>query len=671
MRELRIKKAGALSNFCQQLGADFGSLTQKHPQTKPQETLESSRTDNLSLVQDDDIERDVAINSMVSKARTNNQEPLYHLQTRFDFLIKQQTINADNNPLDPQQLCNNFALACELFDIHIKAKIIIYKQFDRLVVGQLGKVYATANDLLINEGVMPKVSRSVHKSNSTPTPAKPAPDQAATSASPAELSAQFSELSNLLASIRQQGAIQAPGYSQYATNPGAVMNSNELLNALSHIQLEQAPISSASAANNLHMFIDLILSKSNPSTPQAVKQTDEDTINLVAMFFDFILDDQNLPSAFQALISRLQIPVLKVALKDRSFFQNAGHPARKLINTIASTALGWEAESLDKDKFYQMVSKIIQDIIENYSQDESIFSSKLSALDQAVKQYQHRQALIEKRTKQAAQGKAITHAAKDLTQKTILDILKKATLPIEISQFLIEYWQPFMVFTFIKYGKDSPEWLDATQLIHDLLWACQAQQEAKSIARLEKIKPVLMTRIEKGLTNTINDDEERLHLCQNIHQVIHQLQNNKAELTIRPISPTQAQKLGHTPGGGSKNWKEMTGLERQKAQHQALTYEFIKEAESLALNSWLDYNIISEQKHVRCKLSARIEANDHYIFVNRFGFKVLEKTRKDFAYDLQQKRAKPLESTPLFDRAFNNITDNLRNLGQPDTQPTH
>jgi len=51
----------------------------------------------------------------------------------------------------------------------------------------------------------------------------------------------------------------------------------------------------------------------------SVGQADEDVINVVAMFFDLILDDRNLPIEIQALVSRLQLPILKVALKDRSF----------------------------------------------------------------------------------------------------------------------------------------------------------------------------------------------------------------------------------------------------------------------------------------------------------------------------------------------------------------
>jgi len=52
----------------------------------------------------------------------------------------------------------------------------------------------------------------------------------------------------------------------------------------------------------------------------ALQSMDEDLINLVALLFEFVLDDHNLSPPIQVLISRLQIPILKVVVKDHSFF---------------------------------------------------------------------------------------------------------------------------------------------------------------------------------------------------------------------------------------------------------------------------------------------------------------------------------------------------------------
>jgi hypothetical protein len=67
------------------------------------------------------------------------------------------------------------------------------------------------------------------------------------------------------------------------------------------------------------------------------------TLDIVALLFDFILDDQRIPDALKALIGRLQIPVLKVAMLDKDFFSHKTHPARLLLDALAAAAFGWDA----------------------------------------------------------------------------------------------------------------------------------------------------------------------------------------------------------------------------------------------------------------------------------------------------------------------------------------
>src|SRR3546814_14629943 len=48
-----------------------------------------------------------------------------------------------------------------------------------------------------------------------------------------------------------------------------------------------------------------------------------------------------------ALIRRLQLPLLRVALQDRAFFVRGNHPARRLLNTVDESAAKW----LDEDDY--------------------------------------------------------------------------------------------------------------------------------------------------------------------------------------------------------------------------------------------------------------------------------------------------------------------------------
>lgn len=668
MRELRFKKSGVINAYRQNFEQNFLALAQ--PSTFGRNGQPDPATaDTLSLVQNDKLEQEVAVTGMISKARINCQEALYHLATRLDYLIPRITIDQDNNPLDPEQICQAFAGACELLDINIKAKIIIFKQFDRVVVSKLIKIYTSANELLINSGVLPKISRSINKqpdsASGTATNAAHANDATLDAAARAasQLQFDFVELSNLLASMRNLGLTRLPNYNAYSANPGPVMNNTELF-ALLTAQQPRAVETAESEPIDLRQLVQSLLTANNPTRPRALQQPDEDVINLVAMFFDFVLDDRNLPVPIQALISRLQIPILKVALKDKAFFSHAGHPARKLINAIADASIGWdESEQLKKDKLYTKIFDIIQTINEQYADNDQVFAEKLTELQAFVQQEQHRTSLVERRTSQSTEGQAKTQQAKSVVQQLLFAKLEKLQLPPVITSFLVDPWQQLLVLVHLKSGEDSPEWMEAMQVVDDLIWASQKHEDSRSLQRLSKIKPELLQRIAQGLSKISTTAEATQGAIRAIDEVLDQLQC-EAPVVFASISAEQAVALGHTPGSGSKSWQEMTALERQQARYKALTYEFIKKADALAVGTWLSYEDSRRGKILRCKLSTKIEISDTFVFVNRFGFKVMEKSRKDFAYDLQQRRAIPLENSMLFDRAMENIVGNLRQIGK-------
>src|SRR5690606_25990876 len=285
-----------------------------------------------------------------------------------------------------------------------------------------------------------------------------------------------------------------------SSNPGPVMSSLELASLLTQQQPHQS-INEPVEPVDVRQLVNVLLAASNPSMPRALQQPDEDVINLVAMFFDFVLDDRNLPVNVQALISRLQIPILKVALKDKGFFSHANHPARKLINTIADASIGWdEAEQPNKDQLYNKIAEIVQTINEQYADNEQIFNEKLVELQQVVQQEEHRTSLVERRTSQAIEGQAKTQRAKALVQQILFGRLEKLELPPTISSFLVDQWQQLLVLIHLRHGEESPEWLEALQLVDDLIWASCRHEDPRSLQRLSKIKPELLQRIAAGLS---------------------------------------------------------------------------------------------------------------------------------------------------------------------------
>ena len=138
------------------------------------------------------------------------------------------------------------------------------------------------------------------------------------------------------------------------------------------------------------------------------------------MLFDYILDDRNLAIPMKALIGRLQIPIVKLGIIDKSFFENSGHPARQLLNELSSAGIGWSATTeLRRDALYDKIESIVLRVMNGFKQDPNIFAELLQELRDFVTADEKQHAPVEQRTKETETDKAKTIAAKTIVQQLI------------------------------------------------------------------------------------------------------------------------------------------------------------------------------------------------------------------------------------------------------------
>lgn len=673
MREVRLKKGGLTAGFKRETDAQYHALSSPYTQHKIQQEPELTAS-SLSLIENDQLEQKVAISSMITKAKALCQEELYHLNCRFDYLIDYKLVNEKNNPLDPEQICTAFASAAEILDLNIKARIILLKQFDRFIIARLPKIYQQANQLLINAGVLPKITATIKKQADTgigsTVGAEPSSEiiQRSTEAKGTESLIGLTELRTLLNSLRSSNATTpsivalVPGYSSSSPK----MRRGELLSLLSHIQqhqlLTQTNADEISSAPDIRAAIkQILLNGQEQGAPKSIQQPDEDIINLVAMFFDFVLDDRNIPIPVQALLARVQIPVLKIALKDKAFFNNSHHPARCLINEIANASIGWsEADKHIQDHLLEKISSIIQTVHDECADNSNIFEEQLTELRVYLKQENRKASLIEKRVSEAAVGKAKTDHARDLIQRLLDERLQDKKLPKIVPDFLNQQWKQILLLTQLREGEQSTKWLEAIQTMDDLVWCSQAHDDQKSSERLKHLLPSLYERLQQALqlvSASPADTKALLTELQSMHQKITNNRLNEIEFNIPTPTDSTSRNIKK-----EKAWQEMTAVERQQAKHRKLEYAFIKAAEKMPIGTWLEFSNSNDQGSSRCKLTAKVDVSDSYIFVNRFGSQVMEKDRKQFAYELQRRKIKVLDKGPIFDRAVSRISNNLRQL---------
>ena len=152
MRDLRLNRKSIERGFLQQLFASFSSLTQYEIARAPQ--LDAVPSEGLSLIQNDELEETVAVDAMVAKVMSRDSVPLGHLTTRINTLVSKK-IDDQSNPLGPRNLCEAFAASCQRLGVEIKIKLIILKLFEKYVITDLDQLYAEANQLLVQAGVLP------------------------------------------------------------------------------------------------------------------------------------------------------------------------------------------------------------------------------------------------------------------------------------------------------------------------------------------------------------------------------------------------------------------------------------------------------------------------------------------------------------------------------------
>ncbi len=170
MRIIRLKRSEIEKqhfNFIKQAFADIKN--NKALAKKEEKTLDSFSVDDLSLIEDADLEENIAIKNIVSKISHHCAQELSHIEKRLSHILSAD-VDALNNPLGPNVICNTFMQAATALDIELKVSLIILKLFDQEIVSGLSPLLTEANNLFIAANVLPDFKHTIQKSAHVDSP---------------------------------------------------------------------------------------------------------------------------------------------------------------------------------------------------------------------------------------------------------------------------------------------------------------------------------------------------------------------------------------------------------------------------------------------------------------------------------------------------------------------
>ncbi len=184
---------------------------------------------------------------------------------------------------------------------------------------------------------------------------------------------------------------------------------------------------------------------------------DHMVIDVVGSLFDQILSDPKVPPQLARQIGRLQLPVLRTALGDPSFFSSRKHPVRRFINRIASLATA--LDDLDDErgrKFLKLVRELVQGIVDGDFDQADVYEHKLAELERFVAEQAQEEV--------AEQGDAVAllaHKEGEIrVQQRYAEQLQGGLQPLSVPDFvrdfLADVWSQVLLKATRQDGSDSP-----------------------------------------------------------------------------------------------------------------------------------------------------------------------------------------------------------------------
>jgi hypothetical protein len=496
---------------------------------------------------------------------------------------------------------------------------------------------------------------------------------------------------NLLASRRPSG--EATDYATQGVpggapggNPGVgvpVIAPTDLLSALTLLQNQaMAAQSSASTAADAAQMVQQIkqelldqAGKFHGNEKAHVTGADEDTIDLVGMLFEFILQDRNLPSQMQALLGRLQIPFLKVAILDKHLFAQKAHPARQLLDSMAQACMGWSEESDRDHRLYDKVKTTVESLLKDFDDDLTVFERTREEFDKFLEANKKRADLAEQRAAEATRGREKLHAARRTAAREILKRVDGKQLPEIVHSVLTRPWANYLVLTLLRQGDESDEWRQALKFADEFAWSAEAKTSDAERTRLKGLLPALEKSLRHGLATVAyheNDVKQLMHELNAFYRGLLQGESAAAAAADRhaPVPgggapPFEIVGRAVTPPGGAESpIEEIVMREEEEEPSPEANYEdddgSLKQAKDMKVGTWVEFTDPNTGAKERAKLSWISPISSKYLFVNRKGLKVSDKTVFALAAEIRRGQVVVLEEVPLFDRALDAIVERLK-----------
>lgn len=686
---LRHRNESLVTGFRKQITSKLEKLAQVRAQHSANN---ESIIDDLSLVDEEMFETTLAIRKVASRLQMDAVESLAALDRRVAMLLQNVNGRSGDNPFAPTDLCEAFLAACSALDADTRIKLILLQQFDASVVPVMPNIYQELNQFLIGKEILPDLKigsdrahgrSSAQRTNvATGLPGmqhagnnddnSDAGGMGGASGTGVDL---FALLQQLLARSQLAQGKSWTEPSGFAGEGGGQMAGDPIL-TLTQLQRGQyrpsVPVNfdlSRLQTGGGNYLRDL----REAGLVRAENRTDDFVIDIVSMMFDHIFDDDDIPAALKALIGRLQIPMLKVAMLDRQFFSRKNHPARHLLDEIASASMGWVDEGEDNKALYTKISAIIQSVLNDFNDDISIFDTLSADLQAFMAEHEAKTQIKVTQTANAMESAERVHLAEVLVNQTIEKIRQEVlgdsseTIPELIDEFIKISWHRVLLERYTKGGDTDPAWQTGMKTTRNLFWSVLPKLNTEDRLKLVSMLPELLQQLREGMEQIGVAGNQRDILFSALIAAHSAAVKAGVQPTTKAPIDTEAYRtvLSEVAAKPVAALEEITDVPIEHFDFSPDPVEtlhddeFTEQARTLKKGMWLEFtNPDGSQRTAR--LSWVSSLRGVYLFTDNQGLNAITITLPRLAARFRNSTARPMKSGSLTERAVDRLIHRLQ-----------
>jgi hypothetical protein len=466
----------------------------------------------------------------------------------------------------------------------------------------------------------------------------------------------FVQMRHLLAGRRQLLGKLNPDRTGTVNEPAREVSTEQLQQVLGRLQSRPASpvmVNGRPATRSIqHLKQDLLAQLRQLSPDQqaaALNDEDGDAIDLVSMLFDSINKDVRPNSAAAALMSKLQVPLLRVALQDKQFFTRQQHPARMMLNTIAETSAYWLSDEDHDEALLGKMNAVVDRTVRDFDGDLGLFHTLLEDLSNHLQTVSRKAEVAERRHVEAARGREKLALAREHAAGAVEGLLHGQNLPRFTHTLLNQAWTDVMALTSLRHGEDSETWRQQLQVAERLI----------AIAKENRATPPpdageLRQEIESALSQVGYQADESTAIAQRLVAPNTGSEDDAASRTELTMRLKARARLGADQAGKTEARAQLNAAEQ--AQYEALKH--------VPFGSWFEFVTNQQGDRIRRRLSWFSPLTGHVLFVNHRGQKVGEHTLDGLARLMVRGEVRRVEEEKesLIDRAWNSVMGALRSF---------